>query len=83
MRVRLGTIAFTSRMIFGFEPASKDSSLTLKTVFSFGFSYTRDDDLAAPLLVIIERTSTAASSCGAAAGAAAVGIAISWMLRRV
>lgn len=26
-------------MIFGFAPASKDSSLTLKIVFSFGFSW--------------------------------------------
>ena len=38
MSVRLGTSAFTSRMTFGFEPASKDSSFTLNTVFSFGFS---------------------------------------------
>lgn len=39
MRVRLGTSALTSRMIFGFAPASNDSSITLKTVFSLGFSY--------------------------------------------
>lgn len=35
-------MAFTSRMILGFAVASKDSSLTLNEVFSFGFSsYTR------------------------------------------
>lgn len=42
MRVRFGTIALTSRMILGFAVASKASSLTLKTVFSFGFSYSGD-----------------------------------------
>jgi len=31
----------TSRIIFGFAVASKDSSLTLKMVFSFGFSWGR------------------------------------------
>ena len=36
--VRFGTMAFTSRMIFGFAAASNDSSFTLNTVFSFGFS---------------------------------------------
>ena len=38
MSVRLGIMALTSRMIFGLAAASKDSSLTLNTVFSFGFS---------------------------------------------
>ena len=38
IKVRLGTIAFTSLITFGFEPASNDSSFTLKIVFSFGFS---------------------------------------------
>ena len=38
MRVKFGTMAFTSRMILGFAAASKDSSLTVKEVFSFGFS---------------------------------------------
>jgi hypothetical protein len=39
MSVRLGTRDLTSLMIFGLAVASKDSSLTLKIVFSFGFSY--------------------------------------------
>ena len=39
MRVRLGTIALTSRMILGFAAASNASSLTLNTVFSLGFSW--------------------------------------------
>jgi len=38
MRVRFGTRALTSRMILGLAPASKDLSMTLKTVFSLGFS---------------------------------------------
>ena len=38
MRVKFGTMAFTSRIILGFAVASKDSSLTVKEVFSFGFS---------------------------------------------
>jgi hypothetical protein len=38
MRVRFGISALTSLMIFGLAAASKASSLTLKTVFSFGFS---------------------------------------------
>lgn len=32
-------MALTSRMILGFAAASKASSFTLKTVFSFGFSW--------------------------------------------
>ena len=43
--VRLGTIALTSRMILGFAAASKASSFTLNTVFSFGFSYGRVRDI--------------------------------------
>lgn len=38
MRVRLGTRALTSRMTLGLDAGSKDSSLTLNTVFSLGFS---------------------------------------------
>jgi len=38
IKVRLGTRALTSRITFGLAAASKDSSLKLKTVFSFGFS---------------------------------------------
>lgn len=38
MRVKFGIMALTSRMILGFAVATKDSSLTLKIVFSFGFS---------------------------------------------
>ena len=45
MRVRFGTIALTSRMILGFAAASNASSLTLKTVFSLGFSCARGDAL--------------------------------------
>jgi hypothetical protein len=72
MRVRLGTRALTSLMIFGLEPASNDSSFTLKIVFSFG----------------LEATSSAAASSAPAAGAEgaaapAAGRAISWMFRRV
>jgi hypothetical protein len=72
MRVRLGTRALTSLMIFGLEPASNDSSFTLKIVFSFG----------------LEAASSAAASSAPAAGAdgaaaPAAGRAISWMFRRV
>jgi len=38
IRVKLGTIALTSLMILGLEVAAKDSNLTLKIVFAFGFS---------------------------------------------
>jgi hypothetical protein len=38
IKVKFGTIALTSLMTFGLEVASKDSSFTLKIVFSFGFS---------------------------------------------
>jgi len=68
MSVKFGTIAFTSRMILGFAEVSKDSSLTVKIVFSFGFSSTA-------------ASSEAALDALAGAGAAA-GIAISWMFSR-
>jgi len=42
IKVRLGTRALTSRITFGLAAASKDSSLKLKTVFSFGFSCERN-----------------------------------------
>jgi hypothetical protein len=42
-RVKFGTIAFTSLIILGLEAASKDSSLTVKIVFSFGFSWFRKE----------------------------------------
>jgi hypothetical protein len=38
MSVRFGTSDLTSLMILGLAAASNDSSLTLKIVFSFGFS---------------------------------------------
>jgi hypothetical protein len=38
MSVRFGTSDLTSLMILGLAVASNDSSLTLKIVFSFGFS---------------------------------------------
>jgi hypothetical protein len=38
IKVKFGTIALTSLMTFGLEVGSKDSSFTLKIVFSFGFS---------------------------------------------
>lgn len=84
MRVRFGTIALTSRMILGFAVASKASSLTLKTVFSLGFSYSDDPwSMTHPLVNTIEQRTTSASSdaAGAAAGAAE-GMAISWMFNR-
>ena len=39
IKVKLGTMALTSLITFGLEPASKDSSFTLNIVFSFGFSW--------------------------------------------
>ena len=86
MRVRFGTIALTSRMILGLAAASNASSLTLKTVFSFGFSYARGQlSYAGAGRKGKRRTaslSSAAAATGAAAGAAA-GMAISWMFNRV
>jgi len=73
MRVRFGTIALTSLMIFGLAPASNDSSLTLKIVFSFG--------LASSAGVASSAAPAPAPAEGTAAPAA--GSAISWMFRRV
>jgi len=79
MRVRFGTIALTSLMTLGLEPASNDSSFTVKIVFSLGFAAAAASSPAA-----------AASSAPAPepappaeeAAAPAVGKAISWMFRR-
>lgn len=48
MSVRFGTKALTSRMTLGLAPASKDLSMTLKTVFSLGFSLAKQPILAPP-----------------------------------
>jgi len=76
MRVRFGTIALTSLMTLGLEPASKDSSFTLKIVFSLGLTAANASSLAA--------ASSAPAPPAAPAGAAApaAGKAISWMFRR-
>jgi len=75
MRVRFGTIALTSLMTLGLEPASNDSSLTLKIVFSFG--------LAAAASSPAPAASSAPAPPAAGATAPAAGKAISWMFRRV
>lgn len=75
MRVRLGTIALTSLMIFGLAPASNDSSFTLKIVFSFGFAATSSSPAPAS-------SAPAAPAPGSAGAAPAVGKAISWMFKR-
>ena len=84
MSVRLGTRAFTSRITFGLEPASNDSSLTLKTVFSFGFSCICIQ--CGPINEFEESRTAAGSSAGAAAlwtaAGAAAGIATSWIFSR-
>ena len=84
MSVRFGTIALTSRMILGFAPASNASSLTLKTVFSFGFSCSPHEFNYLTVYPQDGRRTTSGSSAaatGAAAGAAE-GMAISWMFNR-
>ena len=85
MRVRFGTRAFTSRMILGLAGASNDFSMTLKIVFSLGFSCERMDSCASARVGVYFLTSTAASSAGAAAeaGAEAEGKAISCIFSRV
>jgi hypothetical protein len=47
MRVRFGTIALTSLMTLGLEPASNDSSFTMKIVFSLGFAAAMSSSAAA------------------------------------
>jgi len=74
MRVRLGTSALTSLMTFGLAPASKDSSFTLKIVFSLGFAATSSSPAPA--------SSAPAPAPAAGSAAADVGKAISWMFRR-
>lgn len=71
MRVRFGTIALTSLMIFGLAPASNDSSFTLNIVFSFGLA--------------ASSTTSSAPAAPAPEGTAApvAGSAISWIFRRV
>jgi|SRR5712672_518653 len=76
MRVRFGTSALTSLMTFGLEPASNDSSFTLKIVFSFGFAAS---SAPAPASSAPE----APGPAPAAEAAPAAGRAISWMFRRV
>lgn len=76
--VRLGTNALTSRIILGLAPASNDSSWTLNTVFSLGFSCIAVQVLRIVRLIDRELTAAGSSEAAAAAGAAAaVGIAIS------
>ena len=77
-------MALTSRMILGFAAASKASSLTLKTVFSFGFSCSPHEFNYLTIYPQDGRRTTSGSSAaatGAAAGAAE-GMAISWMFNR-
>lgn len=76
IRVRFGTSALTSLMTLGLEPASNDSSFTLKIVFSFGLAATASSPAAAA-------SSAPAPAPPAAGAAAAAGKAISWMFRRV
>ena len=78
MRVRFGTIALTSLITLGLEPASNDSSLTLKIVFSFGLAAAASSPAPAA-------SSAPAPPAPPAAGATApaAGKAISWMFRRV
>lgn len=85
IRLRLGTIALTSRMTFGLAPVSKDSNFTLKIVFSFGFSYSLSISTLRhgwrwSILTAAGSSDTAAAAW--ATGAAAAGIAISWMFNR-
>jgi hypothetical protein len=77
MRVRFGTIALTSLMTLGLEPASNDSSFTLKIVFSFGLAAAA---ASSPAAASSAPAPPAAAPAGAAAPAA--GKAISWMFRR-
>lgn len=80
IRLRLGTIALTSRMTFGLAPASKDSNFTLKMVFSFGFSYLLSIRTSRHDWRWLILTATGSSDTAAAwATGAAAGIAISWM----
>jgi len=76
MRVRFGTSALTSLMTLGLEPASNDSSFTLKIVFSFGLAAAASSPAAAA-------SSAAAPPAAEGATAPAAGKAISWMFRRV
>ena len=76
MRVRFGTIALTSLMTLGLEPASNDSSFTLKIVFSFGLAAAASSAAAAA-------SSAPAPPAAEGAAAPAAGRAISWMFRRV
>ena len=86
IKVKLGTMALTSLITFGLEVASKDSSFTLKIVFSLGFSW----NIVVSHAVLGkrtqrngQRTSSAGSAAAATTGAAAAaGIAISWILSR-
>jgi hypothetical protein len=78
MRVRFGTIALTSLMTLGFEPASNDSSFTLKIIFSFGLAAAA---ASSPAAASSAPAPPAAEEARAAAPAA--GKAISWMFRRV
>lgn len=76
MRVRFGTIALTSLMTLGLEPAPNDSSFTLKIVFSFGLAAAANSAAAAS-------SSALAPPAVEGATAPAAGKAISWMFRRV
>lgn len=99
IKFMLGIRFLISLMIFGLLAASNFSSVTLKMVFSFGFSCTTSRKPSQDTCFWVKReargrkggvsailTSTAAaSSTGAAAatGAGPVGIAISWIFSRV
>ena len=63
-------------MTLGFEPASNDSSFTLKTVFSFGLAAAAASSPAAA-------ASSAPAPAAEGATAPAAGNAISWMFKRV
>lgn len=70
-------------MTLGFAEASNDSSLTLKTVFSFGFSCFMQLGKSGDIFQEKHDHTSAGASSAAAAGtagaAAAEGMAISWM----
>jgi hypothetical protein len=80
MRVRFGTIALTSLMTLGLEPASNDSSFTVKIVFSLGFAAAAASSPAAAAASSAPAPKPAPAAEEAAAPA--VGKAISWMFRR-